>query len=651
MLFIRSKGSDSEQQLFCPRCGTANPADAEGCRQCGQDLRLVARALRQRNTQSTSHGFQWRGIASSIVVVLLLLAFMGAWQRYEQNQRRQQAEESRLQHYLSGVSAAEMERWDLAIEEFEAAGDYRDAPQRLEQARASFGRVQERYDEALDAWRAGRPWDAAFLLEQVVAALPDHRAAQHYLERAREQVGSIVVVRQTPNVPLEDASTVVMASATLGEQRVLASEVFEGADASFSPDGHWLVYEVLDEGQVALQLVEVTSGDPILLAGRAEDTWARWSPDSHYLLYGYEGEQGWSVFLRSLAEAHTRRLIDRADLATGDFSPQGGWITLWERRSNQWLFQVARTGVNEPPEVLVAQADSIGVQDWSEDEQRLAYGFLSNGRWQLYLTALPGGPTQEVAPGSDDGWLRFRPGTTHFVLWHAQEQSGTLTLWMDRQKTQALLQGAVNAWARWSADGRWLATSEWNGRTWQLKLFRMGESELPAVPITLASGVEEWDILFSPGSRYLLYRTFLDGLWSVTVRDLETEEEHLLLTDAVMAQGHWAPDGEHVLLWWVASPEPGKKPVVSSAGTLAVAEADTGQRLTLRQEVSAVQGAFSRDGSKMGLAVQPVSGSATVWVSNPDGSELLELDRDGYRIYWARMPFQFGPRAPRAIRP
>ncbi len=605
----------------------------------------MAHALQQRARYAAR---RWeRAWGAGALIILLLFLLLGVRQYRQMQEARTEAR--LLQHYLNGVWAMEVKRWDRAAAEFEAAGTFRDAPDRLAQSREQLNQVEARYEEALALAHEGHPWDAAYLLNQVVAVLPDYREALPLLERMRGQLGPIVLARHDTALPLQDSTSLLLATAALGQEFPLAEGVTIAVDAVFSPDGAHLLYEVLDDGLSALWLVEVASGRQRVLAERAQDIWAWWSPDSQQVLYGFEGEGGWSVLLRTLASGAERPLIQGADLATGGFSPRGGWVTLWERRSNEWRLHRMETANASQPVTLVERADSIGLQEWSEDEQQLAYGFLLNGQWRLYLSSPADATAQEIAPGTDYAWVRFRPRYEGWVLWQSQAQLGRLLLRSPYPPGERdLLRGPLNAWARWSPDGRWLATSGWNGRTWQLELWQVSESGQLVESAPLASEVEEWEVLFSPDSRRLLVRTFRGGRWAISVRDVDTLDERLLLADATVAQGHWTPDGSHVLLWWAAAEASQAAP---THGTLAVAEAATGRRITLRQQVSAVQGSFSRDGSKVGLAMQQAGGASSAWVLDPDGSDLLELDRNTYQLVWASAPFHFGPRTRMPVRP
>ncbi len=554
-----------------------------------------------------------------------------------------------MQHYLNGVWAIEVGRWDLAVQEFQAAGTFRDAPARLEQARSNFHQVQARYEQALLEMGQRKLWNAAYLLEQVVAAIPDYRSSELYLQNLQEWMGKIVLVRRTPDLPTEEASSIVLASPTLGQEQPLEESVFEGVSAHFSPDGKQLVYEALDDGKLSLALVEVASGARVHLVERAHESWARWSADSENLLYGFKGELGWAVSLYSVREGQSRLLLSGADLATGDFSPAGRWILLWERRGNAWKLYLSGTSAYDSPRVLVERADSLGLYQWSSGESQLAYGFLLDGAWHLFVAGLPDALPQPVVADAEYAWLLFQPQREgRYALWRAAPGGGELSLHDEHAAhSNRLLHGPADAWARWSPDGRWLLTSDWDGRSWQLQLFDLVAGDAPQGAQLLGTGVEEWDVRFSADSRFVLYQLYQDGLWRVAARDLETGAEHLLLADALAVQSHWAPDSEHVLLWWSA-PRAGEagQQRARGAGTLSVATVATGQRITLRDELSAVQGAFSRDGSKMGFAMQPVGGRASVWVADADGTNLLELDRSGYRLFWASAPFHFGPRLP-----
>lgn len=567
-------------------------------------------------------------------MLTLLVAGVLGWNTW-QSQRTQQVAQ---QHYLNGVWAAEVERWDRAVEEFAAAGSFRDAPQRRAQAEASLNQVQERYREALTEWEAGRPWDAAYLLRQVLVVLPDYQEAQRYLDEARHALGSLLLVRRTPGVAEEDAATVVLATADLGNEQRLAEGLTQAGNASFSPDGEWLTYEAVDGGLSTLWLVEVATGNQQALVEQALDFRSHWSSDGSRLLVGWQGTQGWHLSLRTLADGSERILSRGADFAVGEFSPHTRWVTVWERRGNQWSLLLGKSEGKEALITVVPQADSIGLLEWASDEGQLAYGFFQNGEWRFYVA--PPGTTEspEIAPGADYAWVSFRPHHETFAIWRWQKQIGTLALATGEMERE-LLRGAADAWVRWSPDGRWLVVAAWNGRTWELSLWPISVTGSPGEPILLAEGVDDADALFAEAQARLLYRLWQGGRWNLMVRDLSSGESHTLLAETLDAHGRWTPDGNHVLLWWLDPPSEGAAP---SGGSFALGDARTGRRLLLTPPTTFVQGGFARDGSKMAFATQ--GAESRTWVANPDGTGLLELDRQSYRIYWATAPFEFGPR-------
>lgn len=632
----------SDESVSCPRCGAFNPPRTIACYQCGQDLRLVMRAVQQRQTDTASPPRRAASLRVAFglgTALAVLLAALVGWQSFQ----RGRAEQAALEHYLNGVWAAEVGRWDVAEAEFEAAGIFRDAAQRRAQAEANLHQVEDRYRDALTARADGRPWDAAFLLQQVVKVIPDYESAQRFLEDARRRVGPVLFFRRVANALAADGTEVVLATADGGAEQVLAKALAEGVDARLSPDGRWLVYEALDNSQSSLWLTEIATGQQVALVESSRDTWARWSPDSNQLLYGWEGEQGWSVFLRGLATGKGRRLLRGADIATGDFSPKGSWFTLWERRRNEWSLFLGETESEVGPARLVEDADSIGRLDWAPDDEQLAFGYFLDGRWYLYRLEPGKALPSELAPGAEYAWAAYQPEGDAFALWRWQEPLGTLSI-VSRKSGQEreLLRGPADAWTRWSADGRWLAAGEWNGRNWRLHLWDMHEAL--ESPITLTDEADEVEALFAGDSRHLLLRVWRNDQWTVAVRNLESGAESLLLADVPFAQAQWVADDAHVLLWWNEAPS--VENPAPMGGSLAVAEAATGRRITLSEGLNAVQGSFARDGSKMALTLQPVGSTASVWVANLDGSGLLELDPRSYRVYWSTIPWEFGPPLP-----
>lgn len=626
-----------QRALYCPRCGTANPSEATSCRHCEQDLRLVAAAVqRGRGREARSRLARRKVLLGAIV--LLLLVTTGGVTLWRVNQAREEARrEAQINHYLNGVWAAEVGRWDLAVAEFAAAGNYRDAQERRADAERRLGQVEERYNAGIEARSEERTWEAAFALFQVVQALPNYRDAAEILSQTRAELGPLLLFRSAG----EDSGQVVLSSPEGGEQESLGNQAGLPVDAEFSSDGRHFLYEIVNNGRSDLWLQHVTADGKVaanasqLLVAQAKDSWGRFSPDGNWVLYAWLSENGWHLSVIPSVGGEPARLLREADFVAGTFGPTAEQISFWAREGTRWRLGLARPASAQTDD-LVPDADQFGTLEFSPDGRMVLYGYVSDGTYHLKLRSLESGAPIEPAAGSEFAWARFSPDGQHLLLWVWENHLGRLLLTdLTGRVEQELVSGAADAWGEFSPDGRQVVYGIWNGRTWEVRLAEADSDK----EVVLAEAVEDAQATFAPKGRWLLYSLWRNGQWELVLRDLNDESERVVISDARFATAQFQPDNEHLLVWYIPSDE--------EAATLAVAEAVSGRRIALAQNLTAAAGGFSRDGRSLAVALQPATGATpSVYVANADGTGLLEFAPSHYRVYWARAPFSFGPRPP-----
>lgn len=627
------------QPLYCPRCGFANPADASHCTTCAQDLRLVAAAVRRHgappgNASGWRRFLPRRGLLVGVGAVALLALAITGWQLTALRQARARTE-AQTAHYLNGVWASEVGRWDLAVAEFAAAGNHRDAPQRLAEAEARLSQVEERYTQARESLSRGDDWGAAYALHQVVSALPRFRDAAALLTETRAALGPLLIFEQRNSGP----SRVVLSSADGGAQQQVA-EATLAASGEFASDGRALMVETVQDGKNDLWLIQppATAEGEIerqLLVAGAKDVWGRFSPDGRWLLYGWWGERGWQLATIPAVGGEATELLRRADFVSGGFSPESTALNYWAREGGAWRLGLSRPAAARPTD-LVSDADEFGTLEWSPDGRMIAFGYARAGRYHLEIATVDGSRRYEPAPEAEYAWVRFSPDGEHLLLWSWREHIGRLTLTdLHGRPIREIVSGAADAWGEWGPNGREFVYGSWNGKTWQVTL----EATAGGAPVPLAVEVEDAQATFAPKGRWLLLSIWQDSQWQLVLRDLTDNSERVLVGNAEFASALFAPDNEHVLIWYI--------PAGESGATLAIAEAKSGRRIALAQGLLAAQGGFARNGKTLGVALQPASGArASISVASADGTSIVEFAPAGYRLYWARTPFQFGPRPP-----
>ena len=219
--------------MRCPNCHALNAAGAGFCIECGEPLDDRPEA-EQQSADKTE--WSWREKRLEIVLGLGLLVLVAGFALF--SYANQEAQSS---HYRAGLSALERRDFDVALSEFEAAGDYLSSDKRAEQVRERVRERDDLYAQAADEFALGRMWQAARLFAQLDQVSPSFRDTRDKLKEARRQVGSIVY-RLDQSVDGGGALYVMGADGS-DPQQVPETNNFSHV---LSTDGRWLLFNQVE---------------------------------------------------------------------------------------------------------------------------------------------------------------------------------------------------------------------------------------------------------------------------------------------------------------------------------------------------------------------------------------------------------------------
>jgi Tol biopolymer transport system component len=161
----------------------------------------------------------------------------------------------------------------------------------------------------------------------------------------------------------------------LGAARRLTDNPGTVAQPAFSPDGRWVAYHRVFEGQRDIWVVPVLGAAPVRFTGDAAlDVHPDWSPDGRFL----------------------------------------AWVSDRGRGQQPWIAPVANGRPAGPPRLLTAEPISFEAPAWSHDGSQIALvGFDRRGAAEVWVVGVNGGASRRITTGAQAlriCWDWQRPG-------------------------------------------------------------------------------------------------------------------------------------------------------------------------------------------------------------------------------------------------
>jgi hypothetical protein len=217
--------------MFCPRCGAENPAGAKFCIHDGTALGVTEQP-KPRGGPLPSGGLgrsptARRWLVPIVALIVLVALGVTAFNGYGMWQRGQ-----RETAYQRGVAAASARNYEEAIADFQAAGDYQDAPTRLADSQKNLAGVLPPYQRAVAAQSEGRALEAALALRDVQAVQPGYKDVGQRLAQLRAALGRILYVV----LPASGSQSAIWSISPDGGDRREVVGTGAQASSSSSPD-------------------------------------------------------------------------------------------------------------------------------------------------------------------------------------------------------------------------------------------------------------------------------------------------------------------------------------------------------------------------------------------------------------------------------
>ncbi|NDJ61026.1 MAG: S8 family serine peptidase [Chloroflexi bacterium] len=222
---------------------------------------------------------------------------------------------------------------------------------------------------------------------------------------------------------------------------------------AWSPDGARIAFNSDRNGglaQIYTMNVDGTQTRPLFPNATANDLAPAWSPDGALIAFASDrGGLGWDIYLVRPDGTDLRRLT-RLESILGDpsWTPDGGSITLWERRLDGAL-HIFRIDIDEPDrqQRLTFNGQNNGMPFWSPDGTLLYYeSDRTLGRFQIFA-AQPDGNAPRPLTGEavNSGRAALSPDGELIIFTSDRDDSDELYL-INADGTQ-LERLTVNDWS------------------------------------------------------------------------------------------------------------------------------------------------------------------------------------------------------------
>jgi Tol biopolymer transport system component/C-terminal processing protease CtpA/Prc len=441
----------------------------------------------------------------------------------------------------------------------------------------------------------------------------------------------------------------------------------------FSPDGSWVAFASLRGGNWDMYAVPAAGGEVKRLTWNSGDDIAYgWSPDGKNLIFsGRRDTNDGMVFTLDVNTLRLRKLAqDYRAMAYPSYSPDGKTVVMGYRGLFHWS-RPRYNGSGAHQLALLDPATGKRTELTNDGKQHLWPKFLPDGKtiatvtygdvtpnaWKLdqkpekyidspertpniwffdtsgkgrQVTRFTGGAVRWPAVAAKSGDVAFEYGSDLYLLKAGQKEPAKLALIAAEDEAQStfrhevLTGGATEAEP--SPDGKTFAFGL-RGEIWTVPVERAkgvaGRSQDQAKRITNWVG-SDFDFIFSPDSKKLLYRSDRDYVTRLYEVDLATQTAKSLWTRSEdVGQLRLSPDGKEIAFW-----------IRGAQGGLYIHDIATGvarRALAVPDAKRAWQegGDFtwSPDGKWYAFTVSELQGGTNVWVVPSAGGEPINVTR------------------------
>jgi Tol biopolymer transport system component/tRNA A-37 threonylcarbamoyl transferase component Bud32 len=405
----------------------------------------------------------------------------------------------------------------------------------------------------------------------------------------------------------------------------LAAEIGLESGPSWSPEGEFIAYAQVRNGNFDIMVKPVTGGEPEVRAdGPGDEVTPRWSPDGRYLAYVSTSAPGTPVYLVPPHGGAPRKLIetgaatldaDTAWASMGDhpWTPDGRALLVSRVSESGWLaiYRVDRDNGTAEQLSFPPAGSHDGAATYSFDGERIAFVRGTKLRGDLMTMPAAGGEPESL--GVEGGAPAFRPDGRRLVF---MSDRGTKTnLWeldlatgASHQLTSETLHdvwpSSVSATDRIAYQAFWHDTF----------LFVVDVATGERRQLTWHTG-DNYGGRFSPDGATIAYASSRTGSFQAFLFHLDGKPETQLTNGGMNGPLDWSPDGRELIL---ASDREDHRP------KLFIASADGGNWRRLVDRVVFPPDASSRwspDGQRIGYTAP----DGSLWTVDPGGGDAKQV--------------------------
>lgn len=405
----------------------------------------------------------------------------------------------------------------------------------------------------------------------------------------------------------------------------------------WSPDGNWIAFSSMREGNFDVFIVPARGGEARQLTFHsADDIVQDWSPDGTHILFNSVREGRFpDLYALSVQDGRLRRLTnDRTALRYAVYSPDGRTIA-FTRGGQAWWRPKYRgsqhTDIYTMPATggaFVRQTRTDGWNAWpmySGDGKRLYFVSQRDGASNLYVQLSGGGtaravthyagdPVRNASIARDGSLIAYEQ---NFQIWTYRPAASDLkdarTAMPTPLRIFAPSDDIENATARvtmtsgassvaLSPDGKSIALAL-RGDIWTVKS-EGGDAER----LTRTHAMED-DPAWSPDSARLAYTSSRNGNLDIYVMDVKSKAEQQVTTDVADDENPgWSPDGQ----WLAFVRTGGSAPGLYVAPT--ASPIDPGKAVLVAPGPGITSYDWSPDGRWIAYAKRDATATTDIWI-------------------------------------